>query len=198
MKLSINEIIGLNTLLDGEKIWGFPKSVDKSEESYVERTAEKIMSHGKERVNQLLTMLNQYKKSGSYIMINEIIAAKTENGWVLLVKEEESYDLFYMDHEILDYALRKEIEIFQKRDNETEDIKKIEVDFLDLVETRHEQIGKCIFFCKHENYKLKEFNIVYELDGKRNIYNLLKKENYRVGDVQIEELIRRYTKEWER
>lgn len=197
MKLEINEIIGLNSMLDGENIWGFPETLDKSETDYVKKTAEQLMSHGRKQVDYLLHMLEQYKKSGSYIMINQINAARTEDGWVILAKEGDGYHLLGMEHEILYDTLKKEIEIFRDRDEEITDTEPEKTDFIELVRKQYEQIGRCVFFCKYEKWQRKEFHIIYELNGKRNIYDLEAKENRHGGNKQTDELIRRYTDKWE-
>lgn len=197
MKLDINEIIGLNTLLDGEKIWGFPETADKTEKDYVEKTAQKIMSRGKKQTDCLLSMLEQYKKAGTYLSVNHINAAETENGWILLAREDKAYHLFFMEHDILETALRKEIGLFHKMNEEIKDVKPEKTDFLELVKKNHERLGRCVFLCRYVKRKMKEFHIVYEMDGKRNVYDRMKQESWRAGDAQIEELIRRYMGTWE-
>lgn len=197
MKLDINEIIGLNSLLDGEQIWGFPETIDKSDSNYVDKMAKKIMSHGKEHVDYLLYMLDQYKKSGSYIVINQINMAKTAKGWIILAKDENAYHLYRMDHEILGYALTKEIGIFQRTNQPVEGVETENADIVEIVKEKYEQIGPFVFFIKYEKWKMRDFNIIYELNGKRNVYNPAKKKNYPAGDTQIDELIRRYMDQWE-
>lgn len=196
MKLGINEIMGLNSMLDGESIWGFPETLDKTEADYVKKTAEQLISHGRKQVDYLLYMLEQYKKSGSYITINRINAAKTNNGWVILLKDGDAYHLFGMEHEMLCKTLKNEIEIFRDRDENVTDMEPENTDFLEIVRMHREETGRCVFFCKYEKWKRKEFHIIYELNGKRNIYDLDRKENYPGGNKQTEELIRRYTEQW--
>lgn len=196
MKLEINEIMGLNSMLDGENIWGFPETQDKTKADYVKKTAEQLMSHGRRQTGYLLNMLEQYKKSGSYITINRINAAKTDDGWVVLAKDKEAYRLFGMEHEMLYKTLRKEIELFRDRKEEATDTEPESMDFPEFVRMHREETGRCIFFCKYEKWKRKEFHIIYELNGIRNIYNLDRKENRHGGNKQTEELVRRYTEQW--
>lgn len=198
MILDVNEIIGLNTLLDGEKIWGFPETIDKTESDYVEKTAQKLMSHKSKEIDILLAMLEKYKKAEVYLTINHINAAKTEDGWILLVKENMHYHLIFMAQDILEIIVKKEISLFHKTYECIKEINAEKIDFLEYVKINYKRLGRCVILYRYEKRKLNDFHIVYEIDGRRNVYDCMKRENYRIGDEQLEELIKRYMGTWER
>ena len=93
--------MGLNSLLDGKKIWGFHESI-KVELDIAEkkRIAEKLLKYGEKGINELLYFLNAYKNAGDYVVINELNIALTDGCMLALMKLEEEYQFFIVEKEV--------------------------------------------------------------------------------------------------
>lgn len=121
MKLTSEEIMGLNSLLDGKKIWGFHESI-KAELDIAEkkRIAEKLLKYGEKGINELLYFLNAYKNAGDYVVINELNIALTDGRMLALMKLEEEYQFFIVEKEqIKEYISGKDhVILFCYKNNE--------------------------------------------------------------------------------
>lgn len=114
MRISANEILGLNSLLDGKKIWGFNEWIN-SDISYEEKVniATKLSEYGEQGMQELLTVLNAYKQSNNYVVVNGYNIAVLEDGLLGLSKLENDYQFFVVDRKWLtDYIKTEEKVLF--------------------------------------------------------------------------------------
>lgn len=121
MKLTSEEIIGLNSLLDGKKIWGFHENIgadlDTAEKKGI---AEKLLKYGENGICDLLTFLNAYKNADDYVVINELNIALTGGHMPALMKTAEEYQFFIVGREqIKEYVSGKDnVMLFRCKNNE--------------------------------------------------------------------------------
>lgn len=113
MRLSVDEIFGLNSLLDGKKIWGFNEVVD-SDMSYEKKVsiASKLKEYGEKGIQGLLALLNAYKNSDNYVVINGYNVAVLEEGLLGLVKVEDDYQFFSTDMKWFADYIKNEKKVF--------------------------------------------------------------------------------------
>lgn len=121
MKLTSEEIMGLNSLLDGKKIWGFHESIEADlNTAEKKRIAEKLLKYGEKGINELLYFLNAYKNADDYVVINELNIALIDGHMLALMKLEEEYQFFIVEKEqIKEYISGKDnVILFRYKNNE--------------------------------------------------------------------------------
>lgn len=100
MILSEQEIIGLNSLLDGENIPGFKGKAEKNNKKYAQKTAEELMKYEKNKLDVMLRLMKDYKTAKKYLVVNNGWYAVYENYFVALVQVEEGYQFVEIERNI--------------------------------------------------------------------------------------------------
>jgi len=100
MILLEQEIIGLNSLLDGEEIPGFKGKTEKNNKKYVQKTAEELMKYEKNKLDVMLRLMKDYKTAKKYFVINNGWYAVCEKYFVALVQIEEGYQFMGIEKNI--------------------------------------------------------------------------------------------------
>lgn len=120
MKLTAEEIIGLNSLLDGERIWGFHENIEPDIViNEKKRIALKLLEYGEKEIKELLLFLNTYKNANDYVVINELNIALSGGQKLALIKVEDGYQLLLLSKEwITEYISgRDNILFFRYKNN---------------------------------------------------------------------------------
>lgn len=108
MTLTAEEMIGLNSVLDGKKIWGF----NESAEAYMDmckkkKTASELLEYGEKGLHELLVILNTYKNADNYVVMNEYNIAVLNGKMLALTKMEDRYQFSMPEREqIINYIRR--------------------------------------------------------------------------------------------
>lgn len=111
--------MGLNSLLDGKKIWGFHEGMEADLDiAERKRIAEKLLIYGEQGINQILFYLNAYKTAEDYVVINEVNIAVTDEMMPAFMKLGEDYQFFFVEKEqIKKYIEGKDTIIFLRFKN---------------------------------------------------------------------------------
>lgn len=121
MILTSEEMIGLNSLLDGKKIWGFHENIAVDLDiAMKKRIAAKLLKFGEKEIEELLFYLNTYKTADDYVVINELNIALADRKMFALIKLKEGYQFSVIDKEqIKKYVRGKEnIMLFRFKNND--------------------------------------------------------------------------------
>jgi len=121
MILTSEEMIGLNSLLDGKKIWGFHENIAVDLDiAMKKRIAAKLLKFGEKEIKELLFYLNTYKTADDYVVINELNIALADGKMFALIKLKEGYQFSVIDKEqIKKYVRGKDnIMLFRFKNND--------------------------------------------------------------------------------
>lgn len=100
MILTEKEIIGLNSLLDGQNIPGFKGKMDKSNGDYARETACELVRHGKDKLNLMLRLMNDYKAARKFLVINNGWYAICEKYVIAMVHIADGYEFMGIEQNI--------------------------------------------------------------------------------------------------
>lgn len=195
MFVTAEELIGINSLADGRKIWGFYETIPKDVQKYAQNAAEKLAERGKEQIDLLAAVLRQYKEAGRYLAVNGVNAAKTEQGWIVLLKRDKKYCLEPLADGTFCSILKEQLL--------TDDQKEIcsaaeKINLEDFAGNYTEGIESYTVIFRYDKGKVTDFELIYKKQGKTYLYNLINQEHEEADNYKIGNRIRRYTQEWNR
>jgi len=191
MFVTVEELIGVNSLIDGEKIWGFSEKIPEDIQKYAEVTAKKLLERGKEATDLLVATLKQYKAAKSYLVINGVNAAKTEKGWIVLLKKDMTYCLAALADRTF-YSILKE-QLLMDKEKETSETKE-KITWENFARNYTNGIEDYTLIYRYDNGKVEDFELFYNRQGKKYIYDFMKSEHEEADNYKIGNRIRRYMK----
>lgn len=195
MFVTAEELIGINSLTDGRKIWGFYETMPGDAQSCAEEAAEKLAERGKEETDLLAAVLRKYKEAGRYLAVNGINAAKTEQGWIVLFRRGKEYSLQPLADGTFRSILKEQLltDAWKKIHSAAE---KIEPE--DFAENHTDGIENYTLVYRYDRGKAADFDLIYKKQGKTYLYDFINGEHEEADNFRIGNRIRRYTEEWSR
>lgn len=191
MRFTNDEIIGLNSLLDGNNIIGFREKVpmDAGEE-YKSQIAEKIANRDKEKVTVALNLLREYKQAEKYMVINGKWYAVRKNFFVALWNVDGEYELIGIDRTILEAQLAMIAQAYAEDINAEETI--IRYSPAKWEEELKQNIKMRYAIMEYQYRQSTDLRILYEKEKDRYCLNLLTGECRLVGRKAVQELFDKF------
>lgn len=195
MFVTAEELIGINSLTDGRKIWGFYETVPGDVKKYAGGAAEKLAERGKEEVSLLAAVLRKYKSAERYLVINSVNAAKTEQGWIVLFRRGKEYCLQPLADGTFCSVLKEQLLTDARKEIHSE-AEKIEPE--DFAGNYTDGIENYTVIYRYDKGTVADFELIYKKQGKTYLYDLINQKHEEADNRKIGNRIRRYTREWSR
>lgn len=189
MILTEKEIIGLNSLLDGQNIPGFKGKMDKNNGDYAHEAACELVRHGKEKLSLMLRLMNDYKAAKKFLVINHAWYAMCEDYVIALVHIDNEYQFVGMEQNIYWNKLFEMNSFMEVRACESDDqsvIYEPELWYRDVE-------GKVEFQAVIMGYEPRgrtDIRFLYSVNNDRYILNMMTGECQRVAGQTVRKIIK--------
>ena len=191
MTLDNDEMMVLNSMLDGKEIHGFyGRSLQETTPEYKKLLCGRLMKRGKRELDVLLKILNCYKHADNYIILNGNWTAIGKDCDISLVHVETGYEVVVWDKGQFAETVYQKTKLFNHDGIETKKAY-IPVNTKELIREIEEKGTNYSILMNCRKNKMEKYYILYELEGIRYCLDVFCGCKKQVSNTEIREMLRK-------